>query len=425
MIQSAAIATVCCLLLASCSTGSDSSASTPEPEPSSTTVDSESLTTGAPTTTAPATTSSTTTPTTADDDSDGRKPNTTEALPAGQPPPAPSTPGKYGVGRQTLTVFDPSRDRTIPVDVWYPTAPNLSGDLARYEFILGIELESAIAIDGAKLSTDGGFPLVVYSHGSSGQSYIATFLTETLASHGFVVAAPNHVGNTAIDAALGTTDSLQDSAYDRPLDTSQTITAVFEAAADTQSELFGSVDSTRVGIAGHSFGGFTAFAAVAGLPQTSHPATPPDERIDAIAAMAPATSQLPDELLSSITVPMMVITGTDDKNTPIDPESTRPFDLVSSAYAYRIDLARAGHQSFTDLCGYIDEIPLLQYVDAGDALDVDGCQSGQMPIDRAHELTNEYVIAFLQAHVADNSSYRLLLTPDAAAMNSDVEFFVR
>ena len=47
--------------------------------------------------------------------------------------------------------------------------------------------------------TKGPFPLVVYSHGSGGQRYVSAFLTEALAARGFVVAAADHTGNTALD----------------------------------------------------------------------------------------------------------------------------------------------------------------------------------------------------------------------------------
>ncbi len=43
----------------------------------------------------------------------------------------------------------------------------------------------------------GDFPLVIYSHGNGGLRYVSAFLTEHLASHGFVVMAPDHTGNTA------------------------------------------------------------------------------------------------------------------------------------------------------------------------------------------------------------------------------------
>ena len=42
----------------------------------------------------------------------------------------------------------------------------------------------------------GPFPGVVFSHGMAGHRRQSTFLCTHLASHGFVVASPDHVGNT-------------------------------------------------------------------------------------------------------------------------------------------------------------------------------------------------------------------------------------
>ena len=64
-------------------------------------------------------------------------------------------------------------------------------------------IENAIVRQAAEIATDGPFPLVVYSHGSGGIRYLASYYTEAIASHGYVVAAPDHTGNTAADRLLG------------------------------------------------------------------------------------------------------------------------------------------------------------------------------------------------------------------------------
>lgn len=356
---------------------------------------------------------------------------TTTPLPDGDAPLPPSKAGDYNVGRQSVQILDDQRFRSLPVDVWYPTDAT-TGDTAVYTFIPGVALPSESAIQDAPLSADGPFPVVVYSHGSGGQSYIASFFTETLASHGFVVIAPNHVGNTATEVLFGAGDEPEVVAYNRPADTAFVITEMLERSADAESPFFGFMDPDRIGMAGHSFGGFTAYAAAGGLPAVNADATsiPVDDRVDAIVAMAPVTSILPPNVLESITIPTMVITGTDDQTTPIDPESAQAFDRVSSGFAYRVDLDDAAHQSFTDVCDYQQKLPSIdgipaQFVDTIDAFALAGCQPDQMPFERAKELTNQYVIAFFLAHVAGDESYRLLLTPEFTASDADVEFFSR
>jgi hypothetical protein len=49
-----------------------------------------------------------------------------------------------------------------------------------------------------------GYPLIVFSHGNSATRFGYTYLCEMLASHGYVVAAPDHTGNcrfTLLDGA--------------------------------------------------------------------------------------------------------------------------------------------------------------------------------------------------------------------------------
>lgn len=356
---------------------------------------------------------------------------TTTPLPAGEPPLPPSKPGEFNVGRQSLQILDDVRFRSLPVDVWYPTDV-ATGEAAVYTFLPGISLPADNAFEAAPLAPGGPFPVVVYSHGSGGQSYIASFFTEMLASHGFVVIAPNHVGNTATEVLLGAGDEPETVAYNRPADTAFVITEMLARSADEESPFFEFMDPERIGMVGHSFGGFTAYAAAGGLPATSGDVTavPIDDRIDAIVAMAPVTSILPPNVLEAITIPSMVITGTDDQTTPIDPESTQAFDRVNSGHAYRVDMEAAGHQSFTDVCDYQQKLPSIdnippQFVAAIDEFALSGCQPDQMPFERAKELTNQYVISFLLAHVAGDESYRLLLTPDFTSADADVEFFTR
>lgn len=410
------------LIAAACSSDADVATPTTAGETTTTTNAVTTETTSAPETTdAPTTTEAFVAP---------QVPATTP-LPEGEPPLPPSKPGEFNVGRQSLQILDDVRFRSLPVDVWYPTSA-ATGEPAIYTFIPGVALPSDTAFEDAPLAEGGPFPVVVYSHGSGGQSYIASFFTEMLASYGFIVIAPNHVGNTATEVLFGAGDEPEAIAYNRPADTAFVITEMLAMSADPDSSFFGFMDPERIGMAGHSFGGFTAYAAAGGLPAVNDEVTsvPVDDRIDAIVAMAPVTSILPPNVLSSITVPSMVITGTDDQTTPLDPESTQAFEEVNSGYAYRVDLEAAGHQSFTDVCDYQQKLPTIdgipaQFVDVIDEFALAGCQPDQMPYERAKELTNQYVISFFLAHVAGDESYRLLLTPEFTSADADVEFFTR
>src|SRR5262249_11533673 len=120
----------------------------------------------------------------------------------------------------------------------------------------------------------GSFPLVAFSHGSGGHRRQSTFLCTHLASHGYVVAAVDHAGNTAADTLLGATAAEVDAwIAARPADIRWLLDRILDGAT---SELGHIVDADRIGVVGHSFGGWTVLEATAR-----------DPRIRAVVAMAP------------------------------------------------------------------------------------------------------------------------------------------
>ena len=71
--------------------------------------------------------------------------------------------------------------------------------------IPGASYTSTVAYDAPPVAPGGPFPLIVYSHGSSGQRFISAYLTEALAARGYVVVAVDHTGDTAVDQFTDTT----------------------------------------------------------------------------------------------------------------------------------------------------------------------------------------------------------------------------
>lgn len=352
----------------------------------------------------------------------------------------PDSPGPYAVGRLTFEVEDPVRqDRRFLVDVWYPVDPeDAQEDFTIYE-ILFWGLPSELALDGPPVSRGGRFPLVVFSHGSGGIRFQSIFLTELLASHGFVVAAPDHTGNTLLDDSDG--ELTVQKMTDRPLDVSLVVSRMLAKNEDPADPFYQTLDPGRVGVAGHSFGGFTSLAMAAGfgadppdeiaaeLPQGFEP-IPADGRVKAIVPIAPVSSFFGDAELSSIHVPTLIVGGTEDSITPVEPESRRAFELIPGD-VFRVDVVGAVHFSFTNSCDLIQILKesglpegLIAFLLGPDFLEP--CGPGVIDVKEAQRLTNLYAISHLRRYLTGDRRYdRFLSASYAGQYEPDVVFFAK
>ncbi len=362
-------------------------------------------------------------------------PETTTTTPTAPPAtiplpgvPSPAEPGDHAVGRRTITLVDEARDgRELTVDIWYPADEGAAAaaPLSVYSFIPGVEFTAEFAAADVPVDDAGPFPFVVYSHGSGGQRFVASDNAELLASHGFVVAAPDHAGNTAFDAFLGTEAPDEQIAVDRPADTAFVITELLAESAATDTPLAGAIDPERIGIYGHSFGGYTALTAVSGVGDV-----PPDDRIVAVVGQAPATRGITDAELEAVDVPTLLLSGTEDETTPIATNTERPWELVSGRPLIRVDIVDGGHQSFADVCEYQQiaaELPddLQALKDVIDDYAVEGCTPELIDIDTAHQIIDTYTVAFLQRYVAGDTEAEAWLTPAYAETIPEIVYDVK
>ena len=206
----------------------------------------------------------------------------------------PKPTGSYPVGTRTLyltdksrredAVSDPRAKRELVVQVWYP-AESTNNHLAPYrqwaETKLYDSYESVLwtnsRVDAPVASQGGPFPLLLFNHGWNGRRTQDTFLTEDLASHGYVVASIDHPYNAArvafpdghvVDGVRGsiifnpggsTAAQVRD-VWDRELD-KWTADEVFvlntlqAMSLDQQGPWYGHVNTELAGAFGHSFGG--------------------------------------------------------------------------------------------------------------------------------------------------------------------------
>jgi dienelactone hydrolase len=199
--------------------------------------------------------------------------------------------GRFPVGVRTIQGLDTVRDRRFPCEIWYPAAAQHAGqDIApetRDVFTVPFRdaQRSQMAVRNAT-AQPGSYPLIIFSHRSGGNRLQSTFLCTHLSSHGYLVAALDHSEIVATELA------------GKDGETGEQKTARVEAwianrvpdirflldhlLNDRAWDLEAKIDPARIGIVGHSFGGWTTLAA-----------TEVERRILAAVALAPGGSSQP------------------------------------------------------------------------------------------------------------------------------------
>lgn len=358
---------------------------------------------------------------------------TATAAHAGRPRYAdPNGYGPYAVGHTLLDTTDPARgDRALRSEVWYPADPgNAEGEPTFYDFqFFNLGLVSPIAIEDAPITETYWLPLIVFSHGNCGTSWQSTPMMETLASHGFVVVSPAHTGNTVNDCiGTGNADPFAVAANNRPADVSFLIDTMIARSFDPSDFFFARVHPYRVGVTGHSFGGYTALAMAAGVDRPDLGIeVAPDPRVRAIAPIAPASGVFDDADLAGIEIPMFLLSASEDTTTPVVPNTTRPWDLVPARPSYRADILGADHNHFASICDISQALADFGVPEAQIARLVPGffetCGPGAFPIAEARRIQGFYVTAFFKRHLYADDRYDAFLQPDyATASEPGVDF---
>jgi predicted dienelactone hydrolase len=342
--------------------------------------------------------------------------------------------GPHTVGHRLYELTDAARDdRHLRTEVWYPATPD-AAEVASptfYDFqFFGLGLTSPVALDDAPVANELGFPLIVFSHGSGGVSFQSTPLMEMLASHGFVVISPNHTGNTTNDVLGGTSTPFYVTAENRPRDVSFLIDWMLARNLDPEDEFYLKVNPDRIGVTGHSFGGFTALVAASGYHVPSRGiAVEADPRVKAIAPIAPASDLISDADLLTIDVPVMLLSATLDDTTPIETDTTRPWALLTTRPFYRVDIIDAQHLAFANACDIADALLEFGVREADVAFLVPGyyetCGPAALPIEIPRRLTNLYVTAFFKKHLLHDDRYDAFLQPEYAEANEPGIFYFR
>lgn len=258
-------------------------------------------------------------------------------------------------GLKLLTVSADASGPAITVAVWYPSA-NKASPVTFGPFTVLAAQEGKI--DGH------GLPLVVLSHGRGGSFVVHHDTAEHLADAGFVVAALNHPGDTALDKSLFYDLSIY---IQRPLDVKRVIDYLTGA-----SPLATTIDPNRIGIYGFSRGGYTALVAIGanpdfalGLPlcegrtdkvcdqirAQEYPKEPltHDRRIKAAVVADPLSVFFTAEGLAGITIPVQ-LWGSEKGGDGVEPKTVEAVNTALQAPHTFTKAENTQHFSFLAVC---------------------------------------------------------------------------
>ena len=344
--------------------------------------------------------------------------------------------GVHPVGVRTLSWNDLARGRPLPCELWYPAEEEHRGrDLAegtrdRYQVLPMAPATAQDAVrDAVPAPSAEPLPLLVFSHGFGGHRRQTTHLCTHLASHGYAVVAVDHTGNTVGDmmqlalAARGGSPAWDAEGAmggflrDRPADLSFAIDRVLE---DSPSGL--RVDADRIGVSGHSFGGWTSLAVAAR-----------DPRVRAALPLAPAGGETPLtpenpfrdalDLESGREVPTLFLVA--DRDTLLPLAGMHELRARTRGAPRMVVLRDADHMHFCDRVEETHEMmrsmAAMASAVAGELPVEIGALSGKIPPmaelspgDHAYAVLRALGLAHLDAHLRDR--------PEAAAfLEDDVE----
>jgi predicted dienelactone hydrolase len=287
--------------------------------------------------------------------------------------------GPHSVGMVTVTLTEhaqpdvlaynpkthsaPKRNRTLVVDIWYPARAERGAQPIDYsgEFRSEPPLPPAhftipgIAVRDAPFS-GGPYPLVIVSHGYTEDAPVAlSWITENLASKGYVVAAIDHDDPSSFS-------KFAEPVLRRPLD----IAFVAKTLQRTLAEKHW-IDPRRTALIGYSLGGYGVLTAAGAIldPNSRMAKDVPgglllpycrggalQRSIDvahlrAVVAISPAGGAPLNAWgahgLSGIHVPLLIINGNRDRTVGYRRAGLRVFKDAVHAQRYLLTFEEAGH----------------------------------------------------------------------------------
>ena len=272
-------------------------------------------------------------------------------------------PGPFHVGYRTFPLtYVPAPDgvtRTIQVSVWYPSNDE-TGTPAVYFAALPFPHDDVFQDATLAPPIDpAGYPVHEFTHGHLGYGGSAPYMVRHFASHGWVVIAPDHTGNTTVDNNVPRPPAIY---WWR--ETDDVACLDWLEKLPPSDPLYGKTRTDKVFLSGHSFGSTDVWALAgasydatmiqancdagkanidcAKVAMDKYKAGFRDKRIVAAAQLAGGVDSgvFAADAPSKIAIPLMIMTGTADTEHPAAPL----WDPL--LHGLWIDIAGACHQTF-------------------------------------------------------------------------------
>jgi len=260
-------------------------------------------------------------------------------------------------GFQQGAAADPD-GKPIVIGIWYPSQ-TVAKSVSLGPTTMAVAMNATV--NGKAL------PMIVMSHGTGGSNLGHFDTAIALADAGFVVVAMNHTGDNYADQSRST------DIMDRPRQVSRVIDHMLSTWEGRVV-----IDPQRVGMFGHSAGGFTALAIIGGVPdltkivpmckeypgdfacqlvaKSGNPRVVPvtamvaDARIKAAVVVAPALGfTFSQDSLKNVKVPVQLWRAENDTLVPHPRYAEAVRQALPEAPDYRV-VADAGHFDFLAPC---------------------------------------------------------------------------
>jgi predicted dienelactone hydrolase len=345
--------------------------------------------------------------------------------------------GPYAVGVETLSLVQraqvdvlaydaathraPKRDRALRVDIWYPARAEPGAPRAVYSAAFPGEPPAppahftvpGIAVRGAPFA-GGPHPLVIVSHGYSNAPAAMSWLTENLASKGYVVAAIRHGDPPITDAAKFIEPVLR-----RPLDI-----AFVASRLQRMLAARGWIDPRRTALIGYSMGGYGVLTAAGAVLDADGPLAKEVPgglllpycrggalqsairvaHLRAVVAISPAGgppwSAWGRDGLAAIGTPLLLINGNRDRTVGYERAGLGVFEEAIHARRYLLTLEEAGHDIG------LDPAPIQM---RGSLWNLAWFQDPVWDTERVNAINAHFITAFLGLYVKGEKSYAAYL----------------